>query len=296
MSGRGRSLFFVAVRNCHQAPKTGLLSQKNNSSEEGRGAFQIPHRKYTLVFSFFGTLYCLCFIFFLIQDWNQTWIRWKSCLTLSLSVNFCLGVAQQPLCTSFEEKYVSVIVIVLCIWLGPGSLALVGWEWSDWVDCFTWVCSQMPINSLHPNPRFSSAPDCSTGKMDKSIPVFDLGEVKWYICFVLFSPEFTLKSGRYTTPTLLPPGPAIPVLSGHLLGATALSGNYYLGDKYGDKLVLACKMYEVSERCERCTWPGNEWCEGTSATPEPPFSSGPCLVSSTPQIMTQILGDVDSCI
>lgn len=73
-----------------------------------------------------------------------------------------------------------------------------------------------------------------------------------------------------------PAGPAIPVLSGHLLQATALSGNYYLGDKYGDKAVLACKMYEVCRHWERCTWPGNEWCEGASAAHEPPFS--PCLV------------------
>lgn len=73
-----------------------------------------------------------------------------------------------------------------------------------------------------------------------------------------------------------PAGPAIPVLSGRLLQATALSGNYYLGDKYGDKAVLACKMYEVCRHRERCTWPGNEWCEGASAAHEPPFS--PCLV------------------
>lgn len=74
---------------------------------------------------------------------------------------------------------------------------------------------------------------------------------------------------------------SIPFKSSHLLEATALSGNYYFGDKYGDKTVLACKMYEVSGRWERCTWPGNEWCEGTSAAHEPPFSSSPCLVSSS---------------
>lgn len=48
-------------------------------------------------------------------------------------------------------------------------------------------------------------------------------------------------------------GTAIPTLSSHLLEATALSGNYYLGDKYGDKPVLSCKMYEVSEHGQRCT-------------------------------------------
>lgn len=51
----------------------------------------------------------------------------------------------------------------------------------------------------------------------------------------------------------VPPGPAAPTLPSHLLAATALSGNYCRGDKYGDKLVLACKMYEVSEHGKRCT-------------------------------------------
>lgn len=46
------------------------------------------------------------------------------------------------------------------------------------------------------------------------------------------------------------PFPSRPVICSRL---TALSGNYYLGDKYGDKAVLACKMYEVSGHWERCT-------------------------------------------
>lgn len=74
----------------------------------------------------------------------------------------------------------------------------------------------------------------------------------------------------------VPPGPAAPTLPSHLLAATALSGNYCRGDKYGDKLVFACKMYEVSEHGKRCTWPGNEWCEGASAAHHLSFSSSPC--------------------
>lgn len=51
----------------------------------------------------------------------------------------------------------------------------------------------------------------------------------------------------------VPPVPVIPVLSGRLLEATALSGNYYCADKYGDKLVLSCKMYEVPGHSKKCT-------------------------------------------
>lgn len=46
---------------------------------------------------------------------------------------------------------------------------------------------------------------------------------------------------------------SIPILSSHLPGAAALSGNYYFGDKYGDKPVLSCKIYEVSGHWQRCT-------------------------------------------
>lgn len=106
---------------------------------------------------------------------------------------------------------------------------------ADRVDCFSWVCSQML-------PEYHTFVFGFSSHSNQVLGVCMSACHSGQACFF----SVACRSG-------VPPGPAIPVLSTHLLEATALSGNYYLGDKCGDKPVLVCMMYEVSTQRKRCT-------------------------------------------
>lgn len=150
-----------------------------------------------------------------------------------------------------------------------------------WLLCFAAFILTGYVRKCHlttPNPGFSSTrsktdfiPQGSTTCIyssvlfyfyispNRSLRVLHMLSPPWSDrrFFLIFSTDSLRES--CSSGSGVPPWPAIPTLSTHLLEAAALRGNYYSGDKRGDKPALACMMHEVSGQCERCTWPGNEW-------------------------------------
>lgn len=162
---------------------------------------------------------------------------------------------------------------------------------NTWLSCR--VRRRMITNAPPPPPPRANTHFNHRTKLINKFDSSVLRGAETYLCFLMlshlnqgFGPILRNGSG-------VPCGTAVPILSSHLLEATALSGNYCWRDKYGDKPILSCKMYEVSGHWQWCTWPGNKWREGGSAAHEPPFSCRPCLVSSQ-IVITEISRGVDS--
>lgn len=141
---------------------------------------------------FWHLILLLCYFLFLVLDWNKTLIGWKSCLTFSFSVNFWgLGVEGGGLLSS-----PSVCLMRKSILASDKSLVY-GSAWalsgarrlgtSDWVDCFSWVCSQPHPHPtpLPPTPHFIAGLHC--GKTSEKL--------NYTFVFVLFSYAFTFRSG-----------------------------------------------------------------------------------------------------
>lgn len=237
--------------------------------------------------------------------WEADWMKTVFDFFIFCGFLGYVGGSSSPVCLSTESVSASdkgivheCVSLCVCVRVCDSSHPL-SWrsEPEDWGDCCIWACSETQIAQDENIIKYFTSSLCS---------------VELHVCltFVWALYEFIMKAGFLCLPVVMiaefsseelhssvfvsedwccvPPGPAAPTLPSHLLAARALSGNYCWGDKWGDKLVLACKMYEVSGHGERCTWPGNEWCEGASAAHEPPYSCGSCRETATPKIMTQI--------
>lgn len=259
-----RERFFIAFKKQPLSPeKTGQLNKKNNSSEWAREAREDSFLGHRILPS---------------RMEIRCWLGEKRVPTFELKDSDAGKVQQLSVCTETESSLAS----------GRGAMYGSGSDWrsstgNTWLSC--WVGRRVIINAnTHVSHRTKLI-----NKSDSSV----LRGAETYLCFLTWS-----RSNQGLGPILgngsgVLRGTAVPILSSHLLEATALSGNYCWGDKYGDKPILSCKMYEVSGHWQWCTWPGNKWREGGSAAHKPPFSCRPCLVSSQ-IVITEISRGVDS--